>query len=347
MIKKMIFVILAAFIFSTVFVYSVDTTQNIEALFNSVKLTINGSGRDVNTILYDNTTYVPIRAIADKLGLSVNWYSGSKTVDVSRLADNTSTADSANLESSELLDSSVWTDNPNFFYSDKMAAQTEWSVFLQDGKVGTVKTTAMHSATVTPGGISQFDVEFYTYWGFFTGIDVGEFGGNLYFQPYNSDREGLFNPIKVLDRPVKGMYQIGDTFYAVTTSEENPDYQNPDFDASKFWIGGIYKLSAWGMDSKRNDTITAARIIDLPDQPVAFTVDTDTSTVYMLTETKLLKIQNDKIVSTILESNDGELPYYLNSMVFLNNSLYSGGYGGITKFDLETKKITQYYYTGN
>lgn len=45
----------------------------IDAIFNKVKLVVDGNPVDKETLLYDGTTYIPIRAAAEVLGMEVGW----------------------------------------------------------------------------------------------------------------------------------------------------------------------------------------------------------------------------------------------------------------------------------
>lgn len=49
------------------------TEQNITAVFNKIKLYVDGKEIKEETLLYNGTTYVPIRAAAEALGKEVNY----------------------------------------------------------------------------------------------------------------------------------------------------------------------------------------------------------------------------------------------------------------------------------
>ncbi len=57
--------------------------QNIEAFFNRVKLIINGQPSPSETLLYNGTTYVPLRAVTENLGATVNYDAATKTASIS------------------------------------------------------------------------------------------------------------------------------------------------------------------------------------------------------------------------------------------------------------------------
>lgn len=74
-------VILTAMLASTV-VFAGELTKSIEVVFNSVKLTVNGQKVAADTILYNGTTYVPLRATAEILGKYVGWDGATNTASI-------------------------------------------------------------------------------------------------------------------------------------------------------------------------------------------------------------------------------------------------------------------------
>jgi len=78
-IKKIIILsIVFTFIFSIISMAS-TTTQNIAVEFNSVNITVNGNPVYAGNILYNGTTYVPIRATANMLDCKVDWDAKTNT----------------------------------------------------------------------------------------------------------------------------------------------------------------------------------------------------------------------------------------------------------------------------
>lgn len=57
-------------------------TKTIEVVYNSVNLTVNGTKVNADNILYDGTTYVPLRAVAEALGKEVGWDGKTNTASV-------------------------------------------------------------------------------------------------------------------------------------------------------------------------------------------------------------------------------------------------------------------------
>lgn len=73
-------IIITTMLMSTVLGAQVKKT--IEVVYNSVNLMVNGSKINADNILYDGTTYVPIRAVAEALGKEVGWDQATSTASV-------------------------------------------------------------------------------------------------------------------------------------------------------------------------------------------------------------------------------------------------------------------------
>jgi len=56
--------------------------QSIEVVLNSVKVQINGEDISANTILYNGTTYLPMRAVAEVVGKEVEWNQSTMTANI-------------------------------------------------------------------------------------------------------------------------------------------------------------------------------------------------------------------------------------------------------------------------
>ena len=63
-------------------VFSESITQTIEVIFNSVNLEVNGKKVEADNILYNGTTYVPLRAVAEILGKEVGWNQETRTASI-------------------------------------------------------------------------------------------------------------------------------------------------------------------------------------------------------------------------------------------------------------------------
>lgn len=62
--------------------YAQGVKQTIEVWFGNVNMTVNGETVDVDTILYNGTTYAPVRKVADMLGKKVGWNGEANTVSI-------------------------------------------------------------------------------------------------------------------------------------------------------------------------------------------------------------------------------------------------------------------------
>lgn len=62
--------------------------QNIEVEFNSVNLEVNGTNVDADNILYNGTTYVPLRRTAEILGCDIGWDGNTNTAKITQYDDN-------------------------------------------------------------------------------------------------------------------------------------------------------------------------------------------------------------------------------------------------------------------
>lgn len=62
--------------------YADSWTQTIEAVFNKVNITVNSKPIVADNILYNGTTYVPIRAVSEALGKDVGWNGDTNTASI-------------------------------------------------------------------------------------------------------------------------------------------------------------------------------------------------------------------------------------------------------------------------
>ncbi|WP_069648850.1 glycosyl hydrolase family 18 protein [Caloranaerobacter ferrireducens] len=69
-------------------VYAETTMQTIQVLFNYVNLQVNGENVQVDNILYNGTTYAPVRAVAEMLGKEVSWDPANRTVSINDKMEN-------------------------------------------------------------------------------------------------------------------------------------------------------------------------------------------------------------------------------------------------------------------
>lgn len=71
--------LITGIIASTILV-NAETTRNIQATFGNVKIFSDGKQLAAETLLYNGTTYVPLRSTADAIGVSVTWDQNTNSV---------------------------------------------------------------------------------------------------------------------------------------------------------------------------------------------------------------------------------------------------------------------------
>ncbi len=95
--------------------------QTIEAIFGKIKLVVNGTDVKGDTLLYNGTTYVPIRSVADAIGGNVSYDANTYTASIT--TDPASTywanksyiiATDGNIDTNRLIISNVTPANFNF-----------------------------------------------------------------------------------------------------------------------------------------------------------------------------------------------------------------------------------------
>lgn len=64
------------------FTFAAEVRKTIEVRLNSVNLTVNNKKVQADNILYNGTTYVPLRAIAEMLGKDVGWDQKTNTASI-------------------------------------------------------------------------------------------------------------------------------------------------------------------------------------------------------------------------------------------------------------------------
>lgn len=68
-----------------------ETSKTIQAVFGRVKLVVNGSNVDKETLLYNGTTYLPLRDVAEITGLNVDWDSDTNVATLTTTTAATAT----------------------------------------------------------------------------------------------------------------------------------------------------------------------------------------------------------------------------------------------------------------
>lgn len=79
--KKFITAILICMLLTTT-VFAEQITKTIEVAFNAINIEVNGQKVKADNFLYENTTYVPLRAISELLGNEVTWVQETQTAEI-------------------------------------------------------------------------------------------------------------------------------------------------------------------------------------------------------------------------------------------------------------------------
>ena len=62
-----------------------DSAKNVTALLGQNKVIFEGIPLEVNTLIYEDTTYIPLRAAAEAIGKDVTYDAKTKTVYIGRV----------------------------------------------------------------------------------------------------------------------------------------------------------------------------------------------------------------------------------------------------------------------
>ena len=73
-------IVIAGLLTTTLFATQIN--KKIEVAMNTVKIMVNGEKVEADNIVYEGTTYVPLRAVSELLGKEVNWVEESKTAHI-------------------------------------------------------------------------------------------------------------------------------------------------------------------------------------------------------------------------------------------------------------------------
>ena len=83
-------------LFSGAVGYAAGEWENIWVQFDSVNLKVNGQNVTSSNLLYNDRTYVPLRACAEMLGSTVGWDQNTNTASI--LANTAGSANTAKIE---------------------------------------------------------------------------------------------------------------------------------------------------------------------------------------------------------------------------------------------------------
>mgnify|MGYP000956184005 CR=1 FL=1 len=80
--KFLIGVLVGCLLMMTTPVLADSILQSINVVMDSVEVQVNGEKLDVNTILYNGSTYLPMRKVAEAVGKDVEWNSDTMTANI-------------------------------------------------------------------------------------------------------------------------------------------------------------------------------------------------------------------------------------------------------------------------
>ena len=164
--------------------------------------------------------------------------------------------------------------------------------------------------------------------GYFIGFYCGEFiGSGLYFISRNGDFYDIGNL-------AVGFYSFDDL-----GNPKSIYYLYGNGQISSGYIGKLVKENnIWIKDE--NFVIDLGRY-SVGGFPNAFFIEQEEEVVYVVTDTQLIKIKNDKIEQILVEDAFWVM-LSPNSIVNIDNNLYIGMRGGIASYNLETSELLWY-----
>ncbi len=107
--KRLIGSLLAAALFLPGTTAFAETNQTIDVIFDRVKLVVNGKPVEKETILINDSTYVPLRAVADMLGIEISYDGETNTAYIGEKSTSSQTSSKPESATAAKEDSSVST----------------------------------------------------------------------------------------------------------------------------------------------------------------------------------------------------------------------------------------------
>lgn len=86
--------------------------QRIDVVMNSVQVQVNGEKLDANTILYDGSTYLQMRKVAEAVGKEVNWNGDTKIANIVEKKDGDKLSEVNN-------EAKIWQGDDGYFYAER------------------------------------------------------------------------------------------------------------------------------------------------------------------------------------------------------------------------------------
>lgn len=85
-------------------VFGAPVQENIDAVFNSVNISVEDQKLHTDNILHDGTTYAPLRAVSEILGKEVDWDENTNTASIN---DSESTQSNLPVDQSQKFESDL------------------------------------------------------------------------------------------------------------------------------------------------------------------------------------------------------------------------------------------------
>ena len=77
--------LVCAFLMVCVPAFAAGAKKNVTALLGQNKVVLEGFTLDVDTLVYEDTTYIPLRAAAEAIGMDVTYDAKTNTVYIGRV----------------------------------------------------------------------------------------------------------------------------------------------------------------------------------------------------------------------------------------------------------------------
>lgn len=101
--KKTIVSIAVAFSLMLTVTYAASNFQKIDVIFDSIAIKVNGQNVKTSNILYNGTTYVPLRAVSETLHKNVSYDEKTRTASINDIAQQENPVAEMRLQSGETV----------------------------------------------------------------------------------------------------------------------------------------------------------------------------------------------------------------------------------------------------
>ncbi len=97
-IKDVLIGLIIGVMISAIPIFAQPTISSIAVAWNSINVQLEGKPVEVNSILYEGSTYLPMRKIAELVGKDVEWISETKTANITESKKENVQVESMNIE---------------------------------------------------------------------------------------------------------------------------------------------------------------------------------------------------------------------------------------------------------